>query len=642
MRAFLCSAFLMLAQVNLFSADTADWSLVLQDVSRTCDVGKAQAWLEGRTPAEYAACWKQLTSDTLQGLPRAIYGCLIECLFTRWAAADAPGSLRVLISDVGINWQDADTVKRAWAQGAWTRTEVMIEALRDANLNEASLRELLPSLAEQLPGPDVAAAYGQLKKLGEIAPVREILRETVGAAALRCAELPSTMSEWQAARSFVAKLSPSEFRNSLTENLWLNPPADSSTDSLWQTAQTEAAHPRIKGWLLTREFRHDRDGAWSRLLSVPQHDLSAVEEAFIASASGASQNAASWFLAKKPVSEWSPRGLSVMVRYYLEIQRDAAVNWMRQNAASLSYEVWSYAGQFAMDDPDFARFWLQVRCGTPEQAKKSGHSNALQSLGKEAPDEAVNWINSHLIHADRDLALVAQIRLWGGQMPDKALAVLRTIQSPDWFADGRSALFETWAPRDFAAALQAAKDFPDEDRLRAVSNACEKAAKSRAEEAAEAFVELLKETQASEKHDLILGFAADDVIEALFSARGLAVLDWLRQTVPPTHRAAMARRAFHRVGRQHRGDLDTLIASLPEDDIKEVWRQEAASYSYDTPWQAFPMAVQIRDPKVRREVCRNLAHAWRSLDVVFAREELPKIQLPESEKSELLTILSQP
>ena len=104
----------------------------------------------------------------------------------------------------------------------------------------------------------------------------------------------------------------------------------------------------------------------------------------------------------------------------------------------------------------------------------------------------------------------------------------------------------------------------------------------------------------------------------------------------------MSRHAFHRLRRNAGGDPDILLTSLPEDEIKEVWRQEAAQYGYDTPWQAFRVAVQIRDPKSRHEICRNLAHAWRNLDVAFARIELPKLQLSAEEKTELLAILAQP
>ncbi len=602
----------------------------------------AQAWLEGRKASEYDACWKQLMLTSSSALPRAVLGRLIDCLFTRWAVLDMPGSLQATYSGPEIDWQLRETATRGWARGAWTDPTRMFGVLRETKMNEASLQALLQMLAEVLPGPDVAAAYGQLKQLAQLAPTQEIVREIVGAAVNRCVALPGTPAEWQKARSFVAQLPASEFRNGLADSLWLNPPASSSTDLLWEAALAEGVPARVQGWVLARVFRYDRDRAWDRLQSVPQEVRPSVEEAFVATVAGSSPDAVSWLLSKKPVQAWPVRGLSVMVRYFLEHQNDDAIKWMRKNAAVLPDEVWSYAGQFAMENSVFARFWLEARCDTPPQAKKSGYTYATKSLGKQAPDDALSWINGHLNGADRDLALVEQIRLWGGQAPEKALVVLRTIQNSDWFADGRSALFEAWAPRDFAAALKAAKEFPGEDRVRAISNVCEKGARTRPEEAAAAFVTLLQETEISEMNDLVLSFAADDVIDALYLVRGEALFDWLRLTIPPAHRAAMSRHAFHRLRRNAGGDPDILLTSLPEDEIKEVWRQEAAQYGYDTPWQAFRVAVQIRDPKSRHEICRNLAHAWRNLDVAFARIELPKLQLSAEEKTELLAILAQP
>jgi len=642
MRALRCVIFSILLHVDLSAADSDGWPSVLADVAKTADSGPAQAWLEGRSAAEYTNYCQQLLLTTPDTLPIVLRNQLIGCLMTRWAGVDVHGSLQALLSSQEADWLDVDAARRAWARGAWSNEDAMIGALRETRLDEASLQEILLPLAEQLPGPDVAVAYTQLKKLAQIVPVQELLRELIGSAASRCAALPTTTTEWQAARSFVAQLPPSEFRNRVSDDLWLNPPGESSADYLWQTALTEAAPARVQGWLLAREFRSDRESAWRRLQSVSADSLPSVEDAFVASVADTAPDTVSWLLKKQPAQHWSVRGLSVMTRYFLERQPGKAILWMRENANHLPDEVWTYAGQFAMEDLSFARFWLEVRCDTPERSKRSGYSYALRTMGKSDANEAIAWINAHLTEATRDLALVEQIRLWGASMPDKALATLRTIQSPDWFADGRSALVETWATRDFAAALEAAKAFPETDRLRAVSSVCEKGARAWPKEAAAAFVALLRETEATEKNAFILGLAADDVIDALYQAQGDSIHEWLRQTVPPAHRAEMARHAFHRIGKRAEGSLQAMLAALPEDEIKEVWRQESARYGFDTPWEAFQVAAQIRDAKRRQEICRDLTHVWKNLDLAFASVELPKVQLPEEEKAKLLSILAKP
>jgi hypothetical protein len=622
------------------AAEKTPWSEKMAILVADGSPVRIEAELEGLTSNDYADFWKSLLQH--QHISEAMRQTLTRALFSRWAQVDPQSCLNALEDhEAFVSWQLYETAVAGFACGAWVREDAFLQALNGLRSRPEHLARLLPELADHLRAADVATAYQRLKKLGSLSGEPNIVREMVGNAVDGIAALPKGETEWREARAFVEALPMSEFKRSLNQLLWLNAPGEMSADSLWQLAIAESAEAHVLGVLLARRFANDRDGAWRLAAGLQEAIATAVMESFIGQTVPVEQDAAAWLLRQQPPHSWSSRSLATLLRYHLQHQETEALAWLRQNAAAVPDDVWKYAGDFHMEKIGFARLWLEVRCSTPEAIEKGYFGYALRTLGKHAPDEAAAWIRRHLPADKRDFYLAEQIKLWGAAQPEKAVELLHTLTEPNWRDEARARLFEAWAAKDFAAALAAARQMPAADRLRAVCDVCKGGASSYPEVAAAAFVELLRESPPGEG-EWPLGFAAETVMKALLAVRGMEIVRWLREEVPPPHRASAAARLYHLVKTNLGDGIDAYLAAMPEDDIRQEWLAQRAQNGLEHPLAALRHALMVRDDARRRELCRQVVAMWKNMDPQFASHAIPGLDLPPEDKQPLLNVLEMP
>lgn len=611
---------------------------IVGEFSASHDWVQAEAALENLPAEVYPKCWQEWQALLIP--QQALRLGFAQVLFSRWAQADLRGALQAVDGHPADDYLLSEAVLDGLARGAWVWEEVLLESLAALRTQPQLLAKFMPVLAGHIPGPSVEAAYARLKKLAPLAGEPAVVRELVMNAAGTIATFPDTESEWREALAFVNGLPTSEFKGQLQSQLWLNPPSVITHETLWAAALEQGTSPQEQGWVLSRWFRADRDAAMKALLALPPDgQMAQVAEALACHVVSVVPDAAGWLLRRENVGEWSPRALGLLLRYYLGAETVEALAWLRQHSAKIPDEAWKYAHDFHSGNADFARLWLELRCGTPAAIERGWFGSALKTLGKVAPEEAVSWIDALLSGEKRDYYLSEQIRLWGAERPREALALMVRLQKINARDSARAELFEGWAKRDFSAALKTANTLQGDERLRAVCYVIKSGSHDHLNAAAEAFLKLLQE---ADSDSWPFGFAADELFKAMVAARGKGAVDWLRERVPQAHLAPLARRLYHSMSRSMADELDDFMAKMPDDAIRQAWLVERVQFGYQNPLRSLRLAKDIRDPSQRREACLQVMQAWKNLDPVFAKHALPGLELTEEIKAELNALLEKP
>ena len=302
---------------------------IVGEFSASHDWVQAEAVLENLPTEVYSKCWQEWQALVMP--QQAMRLGFARILFSRWAQADVRGALQAVGEHPSDDYLLRDAVLEGLARGAWVREEVLLESLAALRTQPQFLAEFMPALAEHIPGPSVEAAYARLKKIAQLAGEPDVVREMVMNAAGTIATFPDTESAWREAQMFVNGLPTSEFKRQVQSQLWLNPTSVITHERLWAIALEQGTSQQEQGWVLSRWFQADREAAWEALLALPPDGpMAQVAEALAGNVVSVVPDAADWLLRRADVWEWSPRGLGVLLRYFLQHEPVPALAWLRQ------------------------------------------------------------------------------------------------------------------------------------------------------------------------------------------------------------------------------------------------------------------------------------------------------------------------